>query len=178
MKTMKRHLRRIVSDVKLTFEELSTVLAQIEACMNSRPIAPLPSEDDALEPLTPGHFLIGKAIESLPDPSTSFRPLSTLRRWHLCQNITRHFWARWSKEYLINLKKINKWKFPSRNIAVGDIVVLQEDNLVPSKWQLAKIVEVHPGRDGLVRVATIRTCSGTYKRPVTKLVLLLPVSNS
>ena len=178
VKTMKRHLRRIVSDVKLTFEELSTVLAQIEACMNSRPIAPLPSEDDALEPLTPGHFLIGKAIESLPDPSTSFRPLSTLRRWHLCQNITRHFWARWSKEYLINLKKINKWKFPSRNIAVGDIVVLQEDNLVPSKWQLAKIVEVHPGRDGLVRVATIRTCSGTYKRPVTKLVLLLPVSNS
>jgi hypothetical protein len=88
VKSMKRHLKRIISDVKLTFEEMSTVLAQIEACLNSRPLAPLPAEEDALEPLTPGHFLVGKALESLPDPSISFRPLSLLRRWCLCQNLS------------------------------------------------------------------------------------------
>ena len=173
VKGMKRHLKRIVSGEKLTFEELTTVLTQVEACMNSRPLAPIPSQDDALEPLKPGHFLIGKPLESLPDPSISFRSLSLLRRWHLCQNLTRHFWARWSKEYLVSLNRLTKWRFPSRNIAVGDVVVLQEDGLVPLKWQLARVMEVHPGRDGIVRVATVKTQSGTYKHPIAKLVLLL-----
>ena len=108
VKSMKRHLRRIVSNVKLTFEEMGTVLTQIEACMNSRPLTCMPSEDDALEPLTPGHFLVGKALESLPDPSQSYQSLSLLRRWNLCQNLTRHFWVRWSKEYFINFRKITK----------------------------------------------------------------------
>lgn len=177
VKSMKRHLRRVVSEVKLTFEELSTVLAQIEACMNSRPLAPLPLEEDGLEPLTPGHFLIGRALESLPDPSMSYRSTSLLRRWDLCQNLTRHFWSRWSKEYLITFQRLTKWKLPSRNMAVGDVVVLREDGLVPSKWQLARVTEIHTGRDGIVRVATIKTTTGTYRRPVTKLVLLLPMSD-
>ena len=177
VKSMKRHLKRVMSDVKLTFEEMSTVLAQIEACLNSRPLAPLPAEEDALEPLTPGHFLVGKALESLPDPSASFQSLSLLRRWHLCQNLTQHFWNRWSQEYLASLRKLTKWQFPSRDLQVGDVVVLREDGLVPTKWQLARVEEVHPGRDGKVRVATIKTPRGIYKRPVTKLALLLPVSN-
>lgn len=63
--------------------------------------------------------------------------------------------------YLINLRKLTKWKFPSRNISVGDVVVLQEDGLVPTKWQFARVVEVHPGHDGVVCVATIKTGIGT-----------------
>ena len=62
-------------------------------------------------------------------------------------------------------------------MAVGDVVVLQEDGLVPAKWQLARVMKVHPGRDGIVRVASIKTSTGTYKRPVTKIALLLPNSN-
>ena len=54
------------------------------------------------------------------------------------------------------------------------MVVLPEDGLVPAKWQLARVTETHPGKDGVVRVATMRTAQGTYKRPVTKLALLLP----
>ena len=92
VKSMKTHLRRIVSDVKLTFEEFTTILSQIEAVLNSRPLVPCPCDDDGIEPLTPGHFLIGKPLESLPDPPTSYRPLSLLRRWHLCQALIRHFW--------------------------------------------------------------------------------------
>ena len=57
---------------------------------------------------------------------------------------------------------------------MGDIVLLKEDMLIPTKWPLGRVTQVHPGKDQLVRVATVRTEKGSYKRPVTKLALLLP----
>ena len=142
---------------------------------NSRPLTSLPAhDDDGIKVLTSGHFLIGQPLESLPDSSYSYRSLSLLRRWHLCQSLVRHFWKRWSTEYIASLRRTNKWMFPSKNIQVNDIVILQEENLIPTKWPLARVLEVHPGKDGLVRVATVKTSSGIYKRPTTKLALLLP----
>ena len=98
VRSMKSHLKKVVGDSKLTFEELTTVLSQIEACMNSRPLIPDPC-DDGIEPLTPGHFLIGRPLGALPDPSSSYQSMSILRRWNLCQTLTRHFWKRWSRDY-------------------------------------------------------------------------------
>ena len=60
--SMKIHLCRILWPVKLNFEELSTVLSQVEACMNSRPLVALPPDDDGVEALTPGHFLIASKL--------------------------------------------------------------------------------------------------------------------
>ena len=177
VKSMKTHLRRIVSDVKLTFEEFTTILSQIEAVLNSRPLVPCPCDDDGIEPLTLGHFLIGKPLESLPDPPTSYRPLSLLRRWHLCQALIRHFWKRWSTEYISTLRSYTKWHHPTRNPQTGDVVILHDDNLTPSKWPMGKIVEVHPGRDGLVRVVQVKTSSGIYKRPISKIAILLSSSD-
>ena len=171
VKAMKKHLRCVIANTKLTFEECSTLLAQIESCLNSRPLVPLPHSDDGAETLTPGHFLIGRPMEALPDPAFSYRNVSLLRRWHLSQALLRQFWQRWSAEYL------TKWHYPTRNIAIGDVVVLQEDKMLPMKWPIAKVVETYPGKDGLVRVATVKTATGTYKRPVTKLALLVPHEN-
>ena len=177
MGSMKAHLKRVVADTRLTFEEFMTVLTQVEACLNSRPLTSLSCDDDAVCALTPGHFLIGRPLESLPDPAFSYRSISLLRRWHLCQNLVRHFWQRWSSEYLSTLRKFTKWHHPSRNASIGDVVVLQEDGLVPAKWPIAMIVEVCKGKDGLVRVVTVKTPTGTYKRPIHKLALLLPAEN-
>ena len=106
-KSFKKHLSRVVGEVKLTFEELLTVLTQIEACLNSRPLTALPyGEDSGIEVLTPGHFLIGRPLEALPDPTESYQPLSLLKRWHLCQALVRHLWKRWSSEYLSTLQKM------------------------------------------------------------------------
>ena len=126
---MKKYLSRIVGNARLTFEELTTVL---ETCLNSRPLTSLTFDDDGVEALTPGHFLIGRPLEALPDPAFSHRSISLLRRWHLCQSLVRHFWQRWSSEYLTSLHKFNKWHRPSKNIAVGDIVTLREDGIVPT----------------------------------------------
>lgn len=117
--SQKTHLRKVTSDIKLTYEEYSTVLCQIESCLNSRPLVPLT-----------GHFLIGRPLESIPDPSFTYRSVSILRRWHLVQSIVRQFWNRWSTEYLFELRKYTKWHHPTRNVRVGDVVVLHEDSLV------------------------------------------------
>ena len=171
VKRFKNHLRRVAWNLKLTFEEMCTVLSQIEACLNSCPLTPL-NKADSLEVLTPGHSLIGRALEALPDSRESFHS-SLLRRWHLCQSVVRHFWKRWSDEYLLTLRRFHKWHHPTCNLSVGDIVLLREDNVIPAKWPIGQVLSVYPGEDGLVRVVTVRTSSGTYRRPVVKLTLLL-----
>ena len=100
VKSMKGHLKRILSGIKLTFEEYATVLTQVEACLNSRPLIALSCDDDGCEALTPGHFLIARPLEALPDPALSYCDVSLLHRWHLCQDIVRHFWRRLSADYL------------------------------------------------------------------------------
>ena len=76
----------------MSFEELTIILTQVEACLNSRPLTPIPSEDDGIEVLTPGHFLIGQSLEAIQDSIESYRPVSTIRQWQLCQCLVRHFW--------------------------------------------------------------------------------------
>ena len=128
-KSMKIHLRRVLGSVKLTFEELSTVVVQIEACLNSHPLVPLPSDNDGIGALTPGHFLVGQPLEALPDSSfIHANSLSLLKRWQLCQALISHFWKRWSTEYVTHLERFTKWRHPSRNLWVGDIVILCEDS--------------------------------------------------
>lgn len=51
------------------FEELATILSQIKACVNSRPLVSMSGDAVEIEALTPGHFLIGQTMESFPDPS-------------------------------------------------------------------------------------------------------------
>ena len=103
MKSVKYHLRRILGDVKMTYEEFSTLLAQIEACLNSRPLTPLSNDPDDLQALTPGHFLIGRPLQALPDSVDTSKSLSLLKRWQLCRNLLSHFWKRWSAEYITHL---------------------------------------------------------------------------
>ena len=73
-----------------------------------------------------------------------------------------------------NLQKPSKWHRSHKNPKVGDIVILHEDNMVATKWPLARIVKLHVGQDGVVRVVTLKTHTGTYTRPVVKIVTLVP----
>lgn len=82
---MKHHLRRVIDDQSLTYEEYTTLLAEVEACLNSRPLCPLTDNSKYLEPLTPGHFLIGRPLIGPPDPSLREVPEVRLTRWQLLQ---------------------------------------------------------------------------------------------
>ena len=134
MKSAKYHLKRVLAGVKMTFEEYSTLLTQVEACLNSRPLTPLSGEEDGCDALTLGHFLIGRPLEVLPDPAFSYRSITLLRRWHLCQNLLRHFWQRWSTDYLSHLRQYTKWHKPFSNLSIGDVVVDWIDPYYLGPW--------------------------------------------
>lgn len=173
VKSIKRHLVKTVGTQNLTFEEFYTLLTQVEACVNSRPIVPLSDDPHDLNALTPGHFLVGESLITLPEA----RQLDTdtvpvLKRWEMVQRMNQIIWKRWHAEYITNLSQRPKWKTQSRNMEVGDMVVVFEDNLPPSKWHLGRIVEVFPSTDGLIRAARVKTSHGEYTRPILKLGLL------
>lgn len=169
VKSVKFHLRRILGEAHLAYEEMYTCLTMIEACLNSRPLYPLSSDPNDLSPLTPGHFLIGTALTATADPDLKKLPLNRMSRWQYVQQLQQHFWSRWSKEYLTGLQQRLQWTKKKPNLNPGDLVLLKEDNLPPLKWHLGRVIEVFPGRDGLVRVAAVKTASGITRRAVSNL---------
>ncbi|XP_076676250.1 uncharacterized protein LOC143373173 [Andrena cerasifolii] len=173
VKSAKYHLRRVVGQTSLTFEEFYTVLTQVESCMNSRPLCPLTDDPSDLTPLTPSHFLIGSLMTSLPDPDLrDVKPARLIRYQHL-QYMLQHFWTRWQKEYLHQLHQRTKWRISTpAKFGPGTLVVVKDDNTPPLKWHMGRIVEVHPGKDDITRVVSIRLSDSTVKRPVTKICIL------
>ncbi|XP_026464924.1 uncharacterized protein LOC113367541 [Ctenocephalides felis] len=173
IKSCKAHLKRVLGNAILTFEDFYTVLTQIEAILNSRPISPLSSDPNDYDPLTPGHFLIGKSLTSTPDPSVLETLDNRLSRYQRLQKLVQHFWKRWHKEYVSELQARTKWQVqPSQSAEVGDMVVVREDNLPPLHWRLGRILDTHPGDDGLVRVVTIKTQNGVLKRAINRVCVL------
>ncbi|XP_063985392.1 uncharacterized protein LOC135166762 [Diachasmimorpha longicaudata] len=192
VKSTKYHLRRVLGTTTLTYEELNTILIQIEACLNSRPIVPMRDDPDDLQALTPGHFLIGEPLQLLPEPSQLNTNINKITRWNLVTQKIQQFWSRWSRECLQRYHSIYKWNQQQRNIKVGDIVLMINDDLPPARWPLARVIAVRPGPDGLVRVAELLTATPEvptnpdgspstqnirvqrhqYTRPIAKLCLL------
>ncbi|KAK9721101.1 methyltransferase (DUF5641) [Popillia japonica] len=102
-------------------------------------------------------------------------PANRLKLHQRMQTIVGHFWRRWSTEYLATLQQRTKWKVNSSNpIRKDDLVLLKEDHTPPSQWKLGRIQELHPGDDAVVRVVTVKTPAGTFRRSVTR-VCVLPV---
>ena len=95
----KRYLKRIIGRARLSYEELFTVVCEIEAVLNSRPLLYVSSEDFD-EPLTPSHLTMGYRLSSIPDhlepredpDFVSTTPLALGRRLSHLTMIMQHFW--------------------------------------------------------------------------------------
>lgn len=172
VRSLKHHLKRVIGQQKLTYEEYTTVLAKIEACLNSRPLCALTEDPDDLDFLTPAHFLSGApgvtTIETEGDART---------RWHMTSKLFQDLWKKWKSEYLVQLSARTKWMKPQRNVEIGELVVIHEDNLPPGKWGLGRVTDTHPGEDGLIRAVSLKTKNGIIKRPIVKLSVL-PINQS
>jgi hypothetical protein len=138
----------------LTFEGFSTLITQIEACLNPRLLIALSSEPNDPSYLSPGNFLIGAALTSLPEPDFTNTTMNSLPRWQRVQRFNQQLWERWSSDYLNNLQQRTKWRSQQPELQPGMVVLLREDNFPPMSWRLAIISETLPGSDGHVRVGS------------------------
>lgn len=177
VKSMKTHLKKILRNISLNYEQYYTVLTQIEAILNSRPLFYHSTDPTEPEAITPAHYFIGRPLTAIPEPTREKVPDNRLTHWKHLQKLRDHFWQRWSSEYLNTLQSRHKWTRHSGNITPGVVVLLKEDNTPPQSWKLGKIVAVYPGADSTVRVADVQTATGLYRRPVSKLAPLPFESN-
>ena len=123
----KRSLRMTLRNVKLDYDELHTILVEVEGTLNSRPLT-FVSSDDAEEPLTPYHLIYERRILSLPDFSRNREALLNQtvssgdlpRRRKYMQLLLEHFWKRWSREYVTQLRNLHRHKSrPERSISIS-----------------------------------------------------------
>jgi hypothetical protein len=148
----KRLLIRTMGIHIFTYEEFTTLLTLVEAVLNSRPIAPISTDPDDLEYLSPGHFLIGQPMLAVP-PRVAFESRVTLvQRWKLLDQCHQAFWRRWSTEYLTSLQGRSKWTIEAPNVRLNDMVVIVDNQSPSLTWRLGRIIELLPGNDGVVRV--------------------------
>lgn len=178
VKACKLHLKRVLGNAMLTFEEFSTVLTQIEGILNSRPLCPIPKSDtDNFPILTPAHFLIGRSLTALPDYDCQNTPSNKLKLHQQFQQIQHDFWRRWSRDYLTLMQERVKWRSTkSSSLTADSLVLIRDEQLPPTRWRLGRILELHRGPDNIARVASIKTATGIIKRAFNN-ICPLPIKN-
>ncbi|XP_058817817.1 uncharacterized protein LOC131681123 [Topomyia yanbarensis] len=169
VKVAKSLLNKLGGDSRFTFEELSTVLSQVAACMNFRPSTPLSNDPNEPQPLTPAHFLIGRTLNAVPEINQLERQIGSLNRWQYLQRVTQEFRVRWQNEYVLMLQRMVKWQHTTPNVTVGEFVLLIADNEKAKQWPIGRVVDNFPGPDGRIRVVAVKTTNGISRRDVRRI---------
>ena len=183
---VKRSLRKVVGKTTLTFDELNTLLIEIEAIINSRPLTFVYDDCEGISyALTPSHLLYGNRLAITPSAShhevvSTNKTLTRRAKNH--QRILNQLVSRWRKEYLLSLREYRgvQLKRQGPSIKVGDVVILKDENTVRNFWKLAKVIELLEGADGIPRAALINvaTTNGPPKILRRSIRHLIPIEVS
>ena len=171
VKSVKVSLNKIVKGSVLWEEDYRTIFAEITSCINSRPVWPCTDGDIDGLPITCEDLLRPTGLPR--DPMSLNLSCDPRKRYQQVQTVVNNWWRIWLLHFAPNLQKRSKWYKVRENASVGDIVVVIDPEISRSKWQMGIIENVFPGKDGLVRSVNVRTRTGTYDRPITKLCLLI-----
>ncbi|GBN04679.1 hypothetical protein AVEN_31100-1 [Araneus ventricosus] len=144
IRAFKYHFKRVAGNSKFSYEELLTLTTQIEAILSSCPLTPLSADVDDLEVLTPAHFLIGRPITAIVEPSLVDFETNRLNVWQRITKSVQTIWKRRSLLYLNGLQQRKKWVVNNENLKIGDIVLIREENLPPCKWIMGRVIALYP----------------------------------
>lgn len=175
----------------MSAEELRTIICELAAVINDRPLSYIGSDAEAPRALTPAMFLRGGpdggplcAVAPLdrlgPNGSTVNPPPEARELQRAITERTTYFRAlsvRWYREYLLLLRSAHTELNgrASAPLQVGDVCLVKDDNAARIKWNLARIQDAHTGRDGVVRTYTIRFANGHLTRRAAQLLIPLEV---
>ncbi|XP_041461181.1 uncharacterized protein LOC121412436 [Lytechinus variegatus] len=172
IRSVRKILESLLNQQTLTDESLLTLLTEVEAILNARPLTKISLDPRDHEPLTPNHLLLLRRSQSLPPGIFNKEDCYVRKRWRQVQYMADQFWKRWVKEYLPLLQERQKWTKPQRNFEPNDLVLIADDNFPRGQWPLGRVVETYPDKQGRVRQVEVRVGSKILKRPISKLCLL------
>ncbi|XP_052873633.1 uncharacterized protein LOC128278951 [Anopheles cruzii] len=171
--SVKKGLREMRLPRLPTDEILQSTLAEVEFSVNSRPLTDVPIDVESEPPLTPNHFLLGTFNGDKPQLPFDDHPATVKTSWLTSQKLADIFWKKWIREYLPTLTRRSKWVNKTRPIAVGDVVVIADENSPRNYWPRGIVVNVVQAKDGQVRRVMIQSAGGqVYERPATKVAVL------
>ncbi|XP_058858501.1 uncharacterized protein LOC117971951 [Acipenser ruthenus] len=162
---------------QLTHKVLITLMAEVTAIVNARPLVPVSSDPESPLILTPSMLLTQK-IGAPPSPQVDFVKGDLFKnQWKRVQYLANTFWDRWRSEYLSTLQGRRKWQFKRPNLKEGDIVLMKESQTRRNEWPMGIIVKTFPSKDGMVRKVEVKVVrqgtTKTFSRPISEVVLLL-----
>ena len=172
IRTIRQLLQVMVKQQQLTDESLRTFLCEVEHTINSRPITTTSEDSRDLEALTP-NMLLNMKGSSLPPGLSEKSDIYAVHKWKQVQYLSELFWKRWTKEYLPSLQERQRWLKTKRNLKVGDVVLVKDENTARNVWPLGKIIQVMSDQKGAVRRVLVKMRSTVLERPYDKLCLLL-----
>ena len=168
--TVKSALKKTLGRLLVCREELETILFEVEACINSRPLTFVSDEIDGTEPLTPAHFLLGHNrgfYSSVPTGDDAECKVDLAASFDCRKCTVNQFWKIWSQDYIRSLP-CSKGSAKPGLLKPGSLVLLQE-NSPRMKWPLGVVDQVFTSSDGLVRTVDVRTQNGNFLRSIPKL---------
>ena len=172
VRSVKSGLKKTLKQRCLTCTELETLLHEVEACINSRPLTFVGDNLEDRRPLTPANFIVGQSNlftpQRLDGEEASVNADQLRERLEVKNTLLEQFWRVWTKEYLRHLpQQLGKGGHP--RVQVGDLVVIREDNIPRLMWPLGRIEEVYEGKDGIVRSCKLRVKTKSMVRPIQRL---------
>ena len=171
VKSVKTSLNKLLKNQVYKEEEFRTIFAQITTLVNSRPLWPVSDGDIFQPPITCNDLLRPRGLPR--DPAELNVSENPRRRYQHIQKVVNDWWKIWLLNFVPNLQPRSKWYKARDNLGVGDIVLVIDPDVRRSEWSVGLVEKVYYGDDGRVRSVQVKTSSGLYDRPITKLCLLL-----
>ena len=173
VKSAKRSIFAILGNADVNDEELHSAFCGAESLINSRPLTYQSSNPSDVPVLTPNHFLHGQVGGQFAPDSVDLTKFNVRKRWRHVQELVKHFWHRWFREFLPMLGQRKKWYREYRDFRCGDVVLVIDPDVGRGQWKLGKVTEIYKGRDNHVRVVNVKTGNKILKRPICRVCLIV-----
>ena len=184
IRVTKDQLKQVITGKRLTFVEIQTVMFEVGQMINCRPLGVYARPgSDPLDggPITPNHLLLGRATGTIPE--LKFENVSKVKRMKFLHSVAVEFWDKWRVVAFPSLVPQFKWHKTQRNLQVGDVVLLNDEEARVADYRLGLVIGTKPSKDGLVRSVKVKCIHRNEEkltvsyldRPIHKLCCIVPV---